>query len=53
MYAIRSYYVIEYSEREFIYPELYKKITEYGTISKQTLLDAIRHYEEIQNEKVI
>jgi hypothetical protein len=42
--------IIEYSEREFIYPELYKKIINEGTISKKQLLESIRHYEELQEQ---
>ena len=40
--------IIEYSEREFIYPELYQKIIAEGTISKDQLLESIKHYEELQ-----
>jgi len=42
--------IIEYSEREFIYPELYNKIINDGTISKKQLLESIRHYEELQEQ---
>ena len=37
--------IIEYSEREFIYPELYEKIISNGMITKETLLKSIQHYE--------
>jgi len=37
--------IIEYSEREFIYPELYEKIITKGMITKETLLKSIKHYE--------
>ena len=40
--------IIEYSEREFIYPELYQKIISEGTITREKLLDSIKHYEELQ-----
>jgi hypothetical protein len=40
--------IIEYSEREFIYPELYQKIISEGTITKERLLDSINHYDELQ-----
>jgi hypothetical protein len=40
--------IIEYSEREFIYPELYQKIISEGTISKEELLRSIKHYEELK-----
>ncbi len=40
--------IIEYSEREFIYPELYQKIISEGTITKERLLESIKHYEELQ-----
>jgi len=37
--------IIEYSEREFIYPELYEKIISKGMVTKETLLKSIQHYE--------
>jgi hypothetical protein len=40
--------IVEYSKREFIYPELFQKIISEGTITKEKLLDAIKHYEESQ-----
>ncbi len=40
--------IIEYSEREFIYPELYEKIISKGMITKETLLKSIQHYEKLQ-----
>ncbi len=42
--------IIEYSEREFIYPELYKKIKTGGMISKERLKEAIKWYENEQND---
>ena len=44
--------IIEYSEREFIYPELYKKIISEGTITKEKLLASIKHYEELQKSSL-
>jgi len=38
--------IIEYSEKEFIYPQLYEKIMSGGLISRQRLLDAIKNYQE-------
>jgi len=40
--------IIEYSDREFIYPQLYQKILSEGLISKERLLDAIKAYQEAQ-----
>jgi len=40
--------IIEYSEKEFIYPELYEKIISKGMITKETLLKSIQHYEKLQ-----
>ena len=46
--------IIEYSIREFIYPELYKKIQTDGLVSQGVLLDSIRSYEEsIRNTMLI
>jgi hypothetical protein len=42
--------IIEYSEREFIYPELYQKIISKGMITRDTLLKSIKHYEELHQE---
>ncbi len=41
--------IIEYSEREFIYPELYEKIMSNGMITRDTLLQSIQHYEKLQD----
>lgn len=38
-------HVIGYSEREFVYPQLFRKITEGGLVSAQKLVDSIRWYE--------
>jgi len=43
--------IIEYSEREFIYPELYEKINSQGLVSKEKLQESIKHYEELQSSK--
>jgi len=53
-YFQKQYYkIIEYSDREFIYPDLYEKIISNGLISKKTLLDAIKSYEEsLNNQKL-
>ena len=37
--------IIEYSEREFVYPELYAKIRSDGLVSRQRLLESIRWYD--------
>ncbi len=42
--------IIEYSDREFIYPQLYQKILSEGLISKERLLDAIKAYQEAQKK---
>ena len=42
--------IIEYSDREFIYPQLYQKILSDGLISKERLLDAIKAYQEAQKK---
>lgn len=39
--------IIEYSEREFIYPKLYEKISSDGLISREKLQDSIRWYDEL------
>ncbi len=41
--------IIEYSEREFIYPELFEKIQGHGLVSKETLQESINHYNEIHD----
>lgn len=38
--------IVEYSEREFIYPQLYQKILSEGMVSKEHLLKAIKKYQE-------
>ena len=38
--------IIGYSEREFIYPELFGRIQSGGLVSKETLQESIRHYNE-------
>ena len=45
---MRYHKIIEYSDREFIYPQLYQKILSEGLISKERLLDAIKAYQEAQ-----
>ncbi len=42
--------IIEYSEREFIYPELYEKIITNGMITSEMLQKSIKHYDNLQNE---
>lgn len=39
--------IIGYSEREFIYPELYEKIRSEGLVSKEKLQESIKHYENL------
>ncbi len=39
--------IIEYSEREFIYPELFAKIRSGGLVSRERLQESIRHYNKI------
>jgi hypothetical protein len=39
--------IIEYSQREFIYPELYEKIRSDGLVSKERLQESIKHYENM------
>ena len=38
--------IIEYSEKEFIYPQLYEKIMKSGLITKEKLCDSIKKYQE-------
>lgn len=38
--------IIEYSEREFIYPQLYQKIISKGLVSRENLLEAIKKYQK-------
>jgi len=38
--------IVEYSEREFIYPQLYQKILTEGMVTKEHLLEAIKKYQE-------
>jgi len=38
--------IVEYSEREFIYPQLYQKILSEGMVSKEHLLEAIKKYQK-------
>ena len=38
--------IIEYSEKEFIYPQLYEKIMKSGLITKERLSDSIKKYQE-------
>ncbi len=38
--------ILQYSEREFIYPQLYKNIYSNGLVSKDTLQEAIRQYDK-------
>jgi len=40
--------IVEYSEREFIYPQLYQKILSEGMVSKEHLLEAIKKYQDHQ-----
>lgn len=39
--------IIEYSKREFIYPQLFEKIQKDGLVSKETLQRSKKHYNEI------
>ena len=41
--------IIEYSEREFIYPELYAKIKSDGLVSKQLLQESIQWYNSLHD----
>ncbi len=43
--------IIEYSEREFIYPEIFEKIQQDGLTSEETLQESIKHYDETHNAK--
>ena len=43
--------IIEYSTREFIYPEIFEKIQQDGLVSRETLQESIRHYDEIHAVK--
>jgi len=45
--------ILDYSEREFIYPELYEKISKKGMISPEALKEAIRWYEKNQQPNSI
>jgi hypothetical protein len=44
--------IIEYSEREFIYPELYQKIISEGTVTREKLLESIKHYDKLQKSNL-
>ena len=37
--------IIKYSEREFIYPELYERIVTDGLVSREKLQESIKHYD--------
>ena len=39
--------IIEYSEREFIYPELFERIRSGGLVSGEALQESIKHYDEV------
>lgn len=41
--------IIEYSQREFIYPELYQKIKSTGLVSQQRLKESISWYDKAHN----
>ena len=38
-------HIIEYSEREFVYPQMFRKIIDGGMVSAETLAESIRWYE--------
>ena len=42
--------IVEYSEREFIYPELYAKIVSEGMVSKDRLAESIAWYDELHKD---
>ncbi len=44
--------IIEYSEKEFIYPQLYEKILKSGLITKEKLSDSIKKYQERNQERL-
>lgn len=43
--------IIQYSEREFIYPELYAKIESDGLVSRQRLQESIQWYDNLNADK--
>lgn len=49
-YQERYNEIIRYSEREFIYPELYAKIRSDGLVSAKELQESIRWYDSVHSE---
>ncbi|WOV93148.1 MAG: hypothetical protein R1F52_00470 [Candidatus Nitrosoabyssus spongiisocia] len=43
--------ILEYSKKEFVYPQMYKKITENGLISKEKLQESINWYNDTHQIK--
>ncbi len=43
--------IIKYSEREFVYPEMFARIESGGLVSRDELQQSVQHYEEIHHNE--